>query len=245
MTTIYTVAPASNEPYVGTELELFSRAVNWKAYVHRQIAPYLGSRVLEVGAGIGTTTLAQCRKPHTAWLCLEPDRGQVAQIDGLIERRELPACCTTFAGFIADLPASELYDSILYMDVLEHIEHDAAEAARAAEHLLPGGYLIALCPAHQSLYSPFDRAIGHYRRYSRRSLAAAIPSSLQRVSLRYLDSVGLCASFANRLLLKQSMPTPRQIAVWDSYFVRTSRWLDPLLCYSLGKSVLGIWQKPA
>jgi len=244
MTSVLPLDRPNGETYVGAELELFANAVHWKSYVHQQIAPYLGPRVLEVGAGIGTTTLAQCKQAHEHWLCLEPDREQVKQIEARIASGELPQCCQTLAGFVSDLPVDDRYHSLLYMDVLEHIEHDAAEAARAAEHLLPGGYLIALAPAHQFLYSPFDRAIGHFRRYTRRSLKGAIPTRLKQVSLRYLDSVGLCASLANRLLLKQSMPTAKQIAIWDNYFVRTSRYLDPLLAYSLGKSVLGIWQKP-
>jgi hypothetical protein len=59
----------------------------------------------------------------------------------------------------------------------------------------------------------------------------------------YLDSVGLLASAANRLLLKQSLPTARQIQVWDNFMVPCSRLLDPLTGYLAGKSVVAVWER--
>ena len=61
------------------------------------------------------------------------------------------------------------FDTILYVDVLEHIADDAAELARARRLLTPEGNLVVLAPAHQSLFSPFDAAVGHYRRYDERT----------------------------------------------------------------------------
>jgi hypothetical protein len=59
----------------------------------------------------------------------------------------------------------------------------------------------------------------------------------------YLDSAGMLASSGNRLLLKQSMPTLRQILFWDRYLVPVSRVLDRLVLHGFGKSLLGIWTK--
>ena len=126
--------------------------------------------------------------------------------------------------------------------MLEHIEDDAEELRRASKHLKPGGALIVLSPAHPWLFAPFDQAIGHYRRYSRESLRAAAPRHLRRQKLVYLDAVGLLASLANRLLLKQDMPTAGQIKTWDGLLVPCSRLLDPLLGGTVGKSVLGVWR---
>jgi hypothetical protein len=142
------------------------------------------------------------------------------------------------------LPAEQLFDTILYIDVLEHIEDDRAEALRASEHLAPLGKLIMLSPAHQWLYSPFDRAIGHHRRYTTRSLEAAIPPSLRCIECKYLDAIGLLASAGNRFVSRQSQPRLSQIKLWDSYMVPLSRLADPVFRYGLGKSVLGVWQKP-
>lgn len=227
--------------YAGSELELFARATNWKSYLSSLIRPHLGKSVLEVGAGLGVTTRYLCDKQER-WLCLEPDEQQAQVTRAAIGRGELPACCEARVGTIADLDA-EKFDSILYIDVLEHIEDDQAELARAIELLEPGGVLIALVPAYQWLFTPFDRAIGHYRRYTKRSLAEAVPNSLRRLSLHYLDSVGLLACLGNRFVLRSSLPTARQIWIWDRLMVTSSRLLDPLLGYTIGKSVLGVWRK--
>ena len=109
---------------------------------------------------------------------------------------------------MASLPSEDRFDTILYVDVLEHIEDDRGELAGAAARLRTGGHVVVLAPAHQALYSPFDKAIGHFRRYSHRSLLAAAPSTLQPVAAYYLDAVGMAASLANRLLLRASMPSP-------------------------------------
>jgi 2-polyprenyl-3-methyl-5-hydroxy-6-metoxy-1,4-benzoquinol methylase len=156
----------------------------------------------------------------------------------------LPPTCTTQVGTIDSLKEESLYDTVLYIDVMEHIESDADEFRKAEEHLLPGGHLIVLSPAHPALFSPFDSAIGHFRRYNRRSLQrlGRLPS-LTTVRLVYLDSVGLAASLANRVLLKHSMPTSTQIHLWDSVLVRLSMLIDPILLNKVGKTIVGIWKK--
>src|SRR5512142_804063 len=111
--------------------------------------------------------------------------------------------------------------------------------ARAAARLKPGGVLIVLAPAHPFLFTPFDRAIGHFRRYTRNSLRGAAPASLRIEKLAYLDAAGMLASAANRLLLRTSMPTERQILAWDRLLVPVSRRIDPAFAGRVGKSVLG------
>ena len=146
-------------------------------------------------------------------------------------------------GTSRDLSSDASFDSIIYIDVLEHIEHDAAELQVTAGRLGPGGCLVVLSPAHQWLFSPFDAAIGHFRRYNRRSLLAASPPGLPVERVMYLDAVGCLASAANRVLLKQSSPTPAQIRTWDRFFVTTSRFVDPCLAYRVGKTIVGVWRR--
>jgi SAM-dependent methyltransferase len=221
--------------YAGSELEIFEKAHNWKAYLRLSMQPYLRGSVLEVGAGLGANTRQFASLEFDRWTCLEPDASLLEQIEPG-DRREL------VLGDLSVLDSSRHFDAILYVDVLEHIEDDSAELRRAAAHLQPGGALIVLSPAHPFLFTPFDKAIGHHRRYTKESLQAAAPRELLQEKLVYLDSVGLLASLGNRLLLDQSMPTAAQIKTWDSVLVPCSRLLDPLLFGAVGKSVLGIWR---
>jgi len=234
----------STTAYQGTELDLFASATVWKEYLAGHLAPFLGKRVLEVGAGIGGTTRALLPFSCGAWTCLEPDPALAERIAASIRDGSLPSRCNTITGTIADLPATPSFDTILYIDVIEHLPDDRDELARAALRLLPGGRLIVLAPAHRKLFTPFDASVGHLRRYERRTLERLSPPGLEFVRSAYLDSVGLLASASNRFFLDSSMPTLRQIAFWDKILVRCSKILDPLLGYTLGKSLLTIWQKP-
>src|SRR5262249_19702357 len=95
------------------------------------------------------------------------------------------------------------------------------------------------------LFTPFDAAIGHFRRYAKGTLRAAAPAGLPLVRLAYLDAAGMLASLGNRLVLRSAVPTPAQIAVWDRFLVPFSRWIDPMVGYSIGKSVLAVGTKQA
>jgi 2-polyprenyl-3-methyl-5-hydroxy-6-metoxy-1,4-benzoquinol methylase len=227
--------------YVGQELELFAHAENWKRYWAGVVQEYLRGDVLEVGAGIGANTrllLGAHSGEIRRWVSLEPDARLLEQLRSLALTRVEPRL-----GTLANLGADELFDAILYIDVLEHIEDHIGEIRRATAHLRPRGHLVVLSPAHQWLFSEFDAAIGHYRRYTRQSLKAVAQgiTSLRLERLWYLDACGLLASAANRLFLRQSSPTLRQILFWDRSLVRCSRLIDPLIGHRVGKSVLGIW----
>ncbi len=229
--------------YSGSELALFARAHRWKAYWAGLLRRFVAGTVLEVGAGIGSNVpLLLSRNVHS-WTALEPDETLVDRIRHAIRANEIPAPCHPVVGTIADLPTDARFDSILYIDVMEHIPDDRAEAALAASHLLPGGRLIVLVPAHQFLFSPFDAAIGHHRRYSRSSLLTLAPPGCRLEWFRMLDSVGFFASLANKLLLRAAQPSPRQIRLWDRLMVPLSRRLDPLLGYRFGKTAVAVWTR--
>ena len=235
----------SSYAYTGTELALFKEARNWKGYIRSLIQPYLSGSVLEVGAGNGTNTLLLCKQRYPKWVCLEPDGMLAAEIAGLLENGEIPPNCSVIQGTIDSISEDSRFDSILYLDVLEHIEDDARELAKAAEKLSVNGYLIVLSPAHNRLFSPFDKAIGHFRRYDKTMLKGILPPGFQIKQLAYLDSVGSIASYANRILLAQSMPKASQIFFWDRAMIPMSRVLDRLAGYKVGKSVLAVFNRAA
>jgi SAM-dependent methyltransferase len=231
--------------YVGQELDLFAAATNWKSYFRRHLRPYLGSEVLEVGAGLGGTTRLLARGTEHRWICLEPDPRLAARVQNRIDRSELPPCCQVHVGALADLRDEARFDTVLYIDVLEHIADDREEVAQAAGRLVGGGHLVVLAPAHPCLYAAFDASVGHYRRYTKATLAQLTPNCLEEASSFYLDSVGTLASLANRLLLRSGTPTRLQIALWDRVLVSASRFVDPLLGYRWGKTVVAVWRKKA
>ncbi len=232
------------DKYVGSELELFSGVRNWKGYWAAQLRPFVQGDVLEVGAGIGTNTrLLDTGGGSGRWVCLEPDPELLEQLTENIRPNEARRRYETVRGTLESL-SGQMFDTIIYIDVLEHIERDFEELNRAASYLRSGGRVIVLSPAHQRLFSPFDAAIGHFRRYNRKMLQAISPAGLRLERMRYLDCAGLILSAANMLLLRQSMPTKVQLQFWDRCIVPVSRVLDRLFLFSLGKTIIAVWRKP-
>lgn len=223
--------------YIGNELELFADAINWKNYWSGRLRPFVQGNVLDVGAGIGSNIAMLDNAQITHWHALEPDEKLASQI---VADSTFDVAVQT--GTLADVTDRQ-FDTVLYIDVLEHIEDDKGELARAAELLSPDGHLVVLAPAHNFLFSPFDRAIGHFRRYDRQMLQAITPASLTMVDTYYLDSVGMLASSANRFLLRQSKPGLSQIRFWDRVMVPCSRMLDVVTAYHLGKTIVSIMKK--
>ena len=229
--------------YVGNELELFQNATVWKNYFGSFLKPYLRGNVLEVGAGIGSTTQYLCNGTQQKWVCLEPDPNLYKELEKKIQSQQLPHCCISIKGITRDLPAHEKYNAIMYIDVIEHIEKDDEELAFAKTLLAPDGYLIVLVPAHQFLFSPFDKAIGHYRRYNKKLLKCTAPQDLRLEAIKYLDSCGLLASIVNKYFLKQAYPTLKQINFWDKTMVKISQITDKITGYKIGKTVVAVWKK--
>lgn len=226
--------------YVGTELELFRDAHNWKRYLRAQIRPFLHGDVLEVGAGIGGTTSVLHDAAVASWTCLEPDARMLKTLRTALASR---ANVRIVQGTLAALSAEPSYDSMLYIDVLEHIADDRGELDQASARLRAGGHLIVLAPAHAWLFSAFDRTVGHHRRYDRGMLQRLTPPGLRVVRMRYLDSIGIAASLGNRLVTRAREPTLAQIAVWDRLMIPLSRVIDPCLGFQCGKSVLAVFRR--
>lgn len=239
--------PMSESPesfsYSGSELEAFALATNWKSYWSDHIRRFLGQDVLELGAGLGATAKTLNDGRFRSWLALEPDARMCEIIRAQLGKGELPPAYQIRQGASTDLHPGERFDTILYIDVLEHIEHDREELGRVSGCLTAGGHIVIVAPAHNFLFSRFDQAIGHHRRYDRRMLRNIVPDGMRVRELYYLDSVGLLASLANKLVLHSESPTQAQIRFWDSLLVRASRWMDPLLFRLVGKTVVCVLQK--
>jgi len=227
--------------YMGRELELFAAAHRWRAYWGRKVAPFLGERVLEVGAGIGSNVLALWRPAIADWLAVEPDYDLAERF--LERTRALLPRPRVHEGTLESLAGEAPFDTALYIDVLEHLEDDAEELARAATFLRPGGHMVALSPGHPSLFSPFDKAIGHHRRYTLKDLSQRVGRHFTVVKAMHLDSIGALLSLSNRLLLRAAEPTQRQLAFWNRLCVPLSHVADPLLLHRFGRSVLVVGRR--
>ncbi len=225
--------------YVGNELELFGKAINWKRYWASKVRPFVRGSVLDVGAGLGAT-FDYLADSAEHWTCLEPDAALCAELEKRLEAHPRPP--RVLCGTLETLSTGERFDTIVYIDVLEHIEHDREQLEAATRNLTPGGSLIVLSPALPMLFSPFDKSVGHFRRYTRATLQQVTPRGLSVKSWFFLDGVGVLASLFARLT-KRNLPTQAQIATWDKAIVPVSRVTDALTSTWFGRTIVMIWVK--
>jgi trans-aconitate methyltransferase len=107
-----------------------------------------------VGGGNGRNTPYLATRAVRGWTSAEPDRSLACRIAESAARHELPFDWTVVSGTIAALDPAAQFDTILYIDVLEHIADHRSELSRSALYLAAGGNLVVLAPAHQFLFSP-------------------------------------------------------------------------------------------
>jgi len=222
--------------YIGDELPIFSRALNWKKYWSNLIKQ--GTFVensIEIGAGIGSNIPYLLGNSKQLYL-LEPDT--LFYKNYLYPYSLMYDSITVINGTISDLEKKILLDHIYYIDVLEHIENDKLELEKATRILTNKGSIFILVPAHKFLFSEFDQSVGHFRRYTIKSLSQIIPTEYHIVNAKYLDSLGFCLSTVIKIFPKKISPTEKNIQIWDKYLVPLSKLLDKLLGYKIGKSLL-------
>ena len=150
------------------ELERLAEADHFFGWIADELVPHLGHRILEVGAGIGTVSLQLVeRKPGVQITALEPDP---KLHDELVRRTKRHPEVQTLNVTSTDLLQSDMhptFDSVVYVNVLEHILDDDGELRTAHELLVAGGTLAIFVPALPRLYGSLDYKSGHHRRYTR------------------------------------------------------------------------------
>ena len=180
-------------------LDRMAEADRYNAWLLDRARPYLGAKVLEVGAGIGTFTERLAERRNV--VALEPDPTLLPDL-----RRNAPSA-TVVEGDAGDAPSGP-FDSIVCFNVLEHIRDDRAALTTFRELLRPGGHLLLLVPSHPFLYGPIDQAFEHERRYAKGALRGLLESAGYRVAeLRRVNPVGALGWLvAGRVLRRTEVP---------------------------------------
>ena len=204
-----------------------NEAQAYNAWVMDQVAPSLGGRVLEIGCGVGSFTVKMAARGH-AVTAVDIDPNYVTAT------RQRLADHPDVAVLQGDATAMDWrpeFDTVLMLDVLEHIEDDVGFIRRLGGALRPGGSLVLKVPAGPWLFGPMDRAIGHYRRYTERSLVRAYQAGGYTLSwCRPFNAVGMLGWFVNGRLFKRTTPPAMQVSAFDSLLpvVKLVDRLNPL-----------------
>jgi len=224
--------------YPGKELENFDKAYFWRNYVHLCIKKFIGKKILEIGAGIGSFAKTYIRDDLNVTLSEIDDSNYQALKKIFSSQKNVKVENKLISQF------SETFDTILYSSVLEHIQDDKREILNAIEKLTNGGHLIICVPAHNYMYSNFDKEIGHFRRYEMNFFDKLDLINANVKKRFFIDSFGQLIYFLNKLIFsKEVYPSKLKIFFWDKIFVPITYIIDFFLFYKFGKNIICIIQK--
>jgi SAM-dependent methyltransferase len=235
--------------YAGDDLESMSLARNYRRWILDLFAPHLGRRVVEVGAGKGSfSELLLALGPESLTL-VEPSRGMhrllVEHVGGIPTRARVRVHNDTFAGVARRIAEEERPDSVIYVNVLEHVADDEAELRLVSGVLAPGGRVFVFVPALRWLYGSFDRRVGHRRRYTRGELAAKCErAGLRVVKSVYFDAAGVLPWWLKYRVLRSEKMEPAAVRLYDELCVPVARRVEALVPPPVGKNVLLVAEKP-
>jgi len=226
---------ASADAELGPVLDsLGANAPNYTDWIADLCQPYLGDRVLEIGAGHGDLAARFARAgarvvaTDVSERCLgvlekrfdDTDEVEVRHLD-LFDHEDVGG-----------------YDSAVLVNVLEHLPDDTAALEEVRRLVRPGGYVVLYVPAFERLYSPFDQAVGHYRRYDRAHLAGTVQAAgLRVVEGRYVNQLGALAWWVLATKLKQVPTEEGKVRLYDRVVVPRLRKIEERYRTEFGQSL--------
>ncbi len=227
---------------LATTLDSLRAAKNYQDWIFEMCAPYFGDRVLEVGAGHGDFTerlVAAGRRVTATDL-------SARCVDILSAKYGSTPAVTVLHSDLESLPVDDRYDSVLLVNVLEHIDDDLEALVQIRRRLNPGGRVILFVPAFDGLYSDFDRLVGHRRRYRRSHLVTlADRAGFELVDARYVNTLGTFVWWLFARRMRQIPTSEIPVKAYDRVAVPVLRRFETGRTPKVGQSVLMIAQLPA
>ena len=237
-----------NNIYVGRDMEAMAFAVKYHRWILETFRPYLGTRLVEVGAGSGSFSEMLLDLPFESLSLVEPS-GNIyklleQRIAGSSRRSNLSTYNGVFRNVASAISADQDPDSIIYVNVLEHIEDDEAELNLIHSTLSQRGRAFIFVPAFRWLFGPFDEKVGHFRRYTRRELENKCRrAGFKIVSSRYFDLIGIVPWWIKYRLLKSSALELRSVELYGRYIVPVTKRVEWLVRPPVGKNIILIAEK--
>jgi SAM-dependent methyltransferase len=208
-----------------SDLNIMTNAVNYRRWLFNQVAPYVGRRVFEIGAGIGNYT--EFMLDRDCVVCLEIHADAAAR---LRERFASNPRIRIYQGDIADASLRSLSahqcDTAICFNVLEHVQDDVGALENIGHILVPGGRLLLIVPAIPAIMGTVDASLGHRRRYTPATLRSAFAAAGYTIEhLAYMNWLGILGWFWNNRVIKRVEESPAQIVFYDRFVVP---WLSAL-----------------
>ena len=224
-----------NNEYEGWELNFFDNAGNFRNYQWNLIKDKIKKKILEVGPG-NCVFLKRYYDISKEIFLFEPSEKIRIELATKIKNFKEVKLINEFDN--------SKYDTIIYLDVIEHIQDDQNEILNAYNRLNNDGHLIINVPAFQFLYTEYDKKIGHYRRYSKTSFKKLLNKlNINNFKMNYFDSIGFCLIFFSKYFtLTNKVNFKSSVKIWN-LLIPISKFLDLFLSPFIGKSLMIIIKK--
>lgn len=225
---------------------------NYRKYQFDIVSKYIGKNILEVGSGerVFTNEIVKHAKNISRIVSIEPS---ITLFNLHKNKYNFPSYVSFINKdlFELDVKSIGLFDTIIFIHVLEHIEDDKKAILKARKLLKPGGMILIEVPAMKCLYSSHDKFLGHFRRYSKNYMLSLIDNRLfSIVDVWYQDFLGVFGSFLYFKVKKITLDTNsginlvnKQGMFYDKYIVPFQKYIEKYIRPPIGLSLTIILKK--
>jgi len=222
--------------YSGWELPHFDKARNFRNYQFDLIKSHIKNNIAEIGPGTGSLLEKYIFLTKKKIYLFEPTK----KFCVLLEKKFKKKVKIFNSYFISN----KKYNTIIYMDIIEHIFNDKDEILKAYNNLARNGKLIINVPAFKILFSRFDKDVNHFRRYQKNTFSKTLNElNIKKYNMIYYDSVGFFLSLLSKFFSKNyKKKFGLKIRIWDKLII-LSKIIDMITFNSFGKSLLIIIKK--
>ena len=229
-------------PYQGlTTLEILTEAKNYNRWIAENFYSYIKSPLLEFGAGIGN--ISELLSSYTPLCLTDTDARMLAHLKNMFSH--INDVSVNFLD-ITQPPPEHLvgsFQTIIGINVLEHVEDDERALFHVGTVLKPSGRLLVLVPAKKWAYTELDRQLGHFRRYELKELGEKlVKAAFQIEKLYFFNSIGLLSWIIRDKIQRSGGLRPYQISSFDS-IVPILKRVESKVSMPVGISLIAIAQK--
>lgn len=236
------VQPAAGEGALENHLG-GDEARNYRQYEYDMVAPHVGKSLLEIGSGLGHFSeqfagrLDYLAVSDNDTYCVEQLRKRYA---------ENPDVEVLDLALPATVDIRQQVDTVVMMNVLEHIAEDAQALRDLAAVTKPGGRIVIWVPGYMQLYGEFDRKVGHVTRYTPKTLGATIAAAgLQAEVLKPINFLGGIAWWVAVRRGGAGYPDPKLVKIYDRTVVPTTRFIERFVRPPFGQTVFAVARVPS
>lgn len=221
-----------------SDLEIMKVAVNYRRWLFEHVAPYVGHRILEIGAGIGNYTELLLESELVVCVEIHPEAAALLEAKFESNPRVL-----IYQGDIVDPALRSLRkyqcDTAICLNVLEHIGDDVGALKNIAQILIPGGHLLLIVPALHIIFGSVDRSLGHYRRYTISSLRSSLDQAGYQIEhISWMNLPGIFGWLLNGHILRRKEESREQIMFYDRVVVPWLRVFESIVRPPIGLSLV-------